>query len=116
MDLSVVIPCLIESDTLSICIVTAYITINELGLDGEIIVSDNGSTDWSQEIAKELGAKVFDAHVKDYGAAVNNGIKNSKGKFIMIADGDDSYNFEDIPNFYNKITEGFYLVQGCRLP
>ena len=116
MDLSVVIPCLNESETLSICIEKANKKINELGIDGEIIVSDNGSTDGSQEIAKELGAKVFDVPVKGYGAAVNNGIKNSKGKFIMIADGDDSYNFEDIPIFYNKITEGYDLVQGCRLP
>ncbi len=116
MDLSVVIPCLNESETLKICIEKAKKKISELGIKGEIIISDNGSTDGSQKIAKELGAKVFDASIKGYGAAVNNGIKNSIGKYILIADGDDSYNFEDIPIFYNKINEGFDLVQGCRMP
>ena len=116
MDLSVVIPCLNESETLKICIEKAKKKISELGIKGEIIISDNGSTDGSQKIAKELGAKVFDASIKGYGAAVNNGIKNSIGKYILIADGDDSYNFEDISIFYNKINEGFDLVQGCRMP
>ena len=116
MDLSVVIPCLNESETLKICIQKAKNKINELGIKGEIIISDNGSTDGSQEIAKDLGAKIFNASIKGYGAAVNNGIKNSVGKYILIADGDDSYNFDDLPIFYNKIKEGYDLVQGCRLP
>lgn len=116
MELSIVIPCLNESETLKVCIEKAKKKINELGIDGEIIVSDNGSTDGSQQLAKNLGAKVFNAPIKGYGAAVSNGIKNSKGKFILIADGDDSYNFEDIPLFYKKIIEGYDLVQGCRLP
>lgn len=116
MDLSVVIPCLNESETLKICIQKAKNKINELGIKGEIIISDNGSTDGSQEIAINLGAKVFHASIKGYGAAVSNGIKNSTGKYILIVDGDDSYNFSDLPNFYNKIKEGYDLVQGCRLP
>ena len=116
MNLSVVIPCLNEADTLAVCIKKANEQINNLKIDGEVIVSDNGSTDGSQDIARSLGAKVFPCKDKGYGNAVINGIKNAKGKFVLIADGDDSYDFTDIPQFYNKINEGYDLVQGCRLP
>jgi glycosyltransferase involved in cell wall biosynthesis len=116
MDLSVVIPCLNESETLAICIEKAKKQINKLKLNAEIIISDNGSTDGSQEIAINLGATVSSCNIKGYGSAVINGIKNSKGKFILIADGDDSYNFNDLPKFYEKINQGYDLVQGCRMP
>lgn len=116
MDLSVVIPCLNESETLGKCIGKAKNQIQKLKLKGEIIISDNGSTDGSQKIAKLLGAKVFNCKIKGYGSAVINGIKKSRGKFIIIADADDSYNLNDIPKFYKKIQNGFDLVQGCRLP
>ena len=116
MDLSVVIPCLNESETLAICIEKAKKQINKLKLNAEIIISDNGSTDRSQEIAISMGAKVIPCKIKGYGSAVINGIKNSKGKFILIADGDDSYNFNDLPKFYEEINQGYDLVQGCRMP
>ena len=116
MNLSVVIPCLNEADTLATCIKKANEQIDYLKIDAEVIVSDNGSTDGSQDIAQKLGAKVFPCKEKGYGNAVINGIKNAKGKFILIADGDDSYDFNDIPRFYNKINEGYDLIQGCRLP
>ena len=103
MDISVVIPCLNESETLRICIDKAKKQIEKLGIKGEIIISDNGSTDGSQNLAKQMGAKVIHTEVKGYGSAVRNGIKNSDGKFILIADGDDSYNFDDLPKFYNEI-------------
>ena len=116
MDLSVVIPCLNESETLAICIEKAKKQIEKLNLNAEIIISDNGSTDGSQAIAIKNGAKVSPCEIKGYGSAVINGIKNSKGKFILIADGDDSYNFNDLPKFYGKINQGYDLVQGCRMP
>ncbi len=116
MDISVVIPCLNESETLRICIDKAKKQIEKLGIKGEIIISDNGSTDGSQNLAKQMGAKVIHTEVKGYGSAVRNGIKNSDGKFILIADGDDSYNFDDLPKFYNEINKGYDLIQGCRLP
>lgn len=116
MDLSIVIPCLNESETLGICLKKINKQIENLKLNAEVIVSDNGSTDGSQEIAKNMGAKVFSCKEKGYGNAVINGIDNSKGEYILIADGDDSYDFNDIPKFYNKIKEGYDLIQGCRLP
>lgn len=116
MELSVVIPCLNESETIEICIKKALKEIKKLNIKAEIILSDNGSTDSSTQIAKKLGAKIIVSKDKGYGVAVQNGIKFSKGKYILIADADDSYNFEDIGIFYYKIKEGYDLVQGCRLP
>ncbi len=116
MDISVVIPCLNEADTLGTCIKKAKDQIIKLNLNGEIVVSDNGSSDGSKEIALEMGAKIFNCEKKGYGSAVINGIKNSKGKYILIADADDSYDFNELPKFYNKIIEGYDLVQGCRMP
>ena len=116
MELSIVIPCLNESETIGICIEKVKREIKKLNIDAEIIVSDNGSTDRSEEIAKKLNATVISCKEKGYGSAVINGIVNSKGKYILIADADDSYNFEDLPIFYNKIKEGYDLVQGCRMP
>lgn len=116
MELSVVIPCLNESETIGICIEKAKKEIKKLNIHAEIIISDNGSTDGSIEISKKLNTNVISCKEKGYGAAVINGIVNSKGKYILIADADDSYNFEDLPIFYNKIKEGYDLVQGCRMP
>jgi glycosyltransferase involved in cell wall biosynthesis len=116
MELSVVIPCLNESETIGNCIKKAKKEINKLNISAEIIVSDNGSTDESIQISEKLGAKVFKCLEIGYGSAVINGIKNSQGKYILIGDADDSYNFEDLPIFYNKIKQGYDLVQGCRMP
>ncbi len=116
MDLSVVIPCLNEVETISKCIKKAKKEIEKLDIDAEIIVSDNGSNDGSIELSKSLGAKVIHVMEKGYGVAVYNGIKSSQGKYIIIADADDSYNFEDLTIFYKKILEGYDIVQGCRMP
>ena len=116
MDLSVVIPCLNESETLAICIKKAKNQIDKLNINAEIIVSDNGSSDGSQEIALNLGVKVSNCVKKGYGCAIINGINDSKGDYILIADADDSYDFNDLPKFYNEIKKGYNLVQGCRMP
>ena len=116
MELSVVIPCLNESETIGTCIKKVSKEINKLNISAEIIVSDNGSTDGSVQISESLGAKVFFCLEKGYGSAVINGIKNSQGKYILIGDADDSYNFEDLPIFYNKIKKGYDIIQGCRMP
>ena len=116
MDLSVVIPCLNESETLEISIKKANDQINKLKINAEIIISDNGSSDGSQSIAKKMGAKVYECKNKGYGNAVINGINNSKGKYIIIGDADNSYDFNDLPKFYNKINQGFDIIQGCRMP
>lgn len=116
MEISVVLPCLNESETLGICIKKAKNQIKSLGVKGEIIIADNGSSDGSIEIAKKLGAKIVNVKNKGYGNVLRAGIKNAKGKYILIADSDDSYNLNDLPKFYKKINKGFDIVQGCRLP
>jgi len=116
MDLSVVIPCLNESETLQICINKIKKQLSENDINGEIIVADNGSTDGSIEIAKKNNVKIINVQPKGYGNALRNGINNANGKYIFVADADNSYDFNEIKRFYNKIIEGYDLVQGCRLP
>jgi len=110
------LPCLNESETLSICIKKAKNQIKTLKIKGEILIADNGSTDGSIKLAKKLGARVIHVKNKGYGHALRAGIKNAKGKYILIADSDDSYNLNDLPKFYKKIKKGYDIVQGCRLP
>ncbi len=116
IELSVVMPCLNEADTLATCIEKAQRALAKAGIDGEVIVADNGSTDGSIEIAKRLGARVVNVAEKGYGAALMGGIEASLGKFVIMGDADDSYDFLEIPKFVDKLREGHALVQGCRLP
>jgi len=115
-ELSVVIPCLNEADTLAICIEKAQRVLKEHGIDGEIILADNGSSDGSQAIATRMGACVVSVEARGYGNALMGGIARARGKFVIMADADDSYDFLEIPRFLEKLREGFELVQGCRLP
>ena len=114
-ELSVVIPCLNEEDTLKICLDKIKKVYLDNHLNGEIIVVDNGSTDKTAYIAQQNGAKLITENIKGYGAALRRGIKEAKGKYILMGDADDSYDFLDIMKFLNKIKEGYDLVQGCRL-
>lgn len=116
VELSVVMPCLNEADTLHVCIEKAQKAIAENHISAEIIIADNGSTDGSPEIARRLNASVVSVREKGYGSALMGGIAASKGKFIIMGDADDSYDFLDIPKFVEKLRDGFDLVQGCRLP
>ena len=116
VELSVVMPCLNESDTVGICVEKAIRAMTENGIEGEVIVADNGSTDDSRQIAASLGARVIDVAEKGYGAALMGGIRASRGKYIIMGDCDDSYDFLEIPAFVRKLREGYDLVQGCRLP
>ena len=109
-------PCLNESDTVGICVEKAIRAMTENGFDGEVIVADNGSTDDSKQLAASLGARVIDVAEKGYGAALMGGIHASRGKYIIMGDCDDSYDFLEIPAFVRKLREGYDLVQGCRLP
>jgi glycosyltransferase involved in cell wall biosynthesis len=115
-ELSVVIPCLNEADTVGTCVAKAVRIMKERGIAGEVVVSDNGSTDGSIEIAQKEGARVVHASRKGYGSALMNGFSLAHGKFLIMADADDSYDFLDIPKFLEKLREGYELVQGCRLP
>ena len=116
IELSVVIPCLNEADTLEACIRKAQQALREHDIPGEVIVADNGSVDASRDIASRLGARVIDVPSRGYGAALMGGIAAAKGRFVVMGDADDSYDFREIPGFVHKLRQGFELVQGCRLP
>ena len=116
LELSVVMPCLNEADTLAICIQKAQRAMKENGIRGEVVVADNGSTDGSQQIGSSLGARVIDVSAKGYGNALMGGISAARGKFVIMGDADDSYDFLEVPKFVGKLREGYELVQGCRLP
>jgi glycosyltransferase involved in cell wall biosynthesis len=116
VELSVVIPCLNEADTLADCIDRAWRGLRAAGCDGEVIVADNGSTDDSPRIASGLGARVVAVEAKGYGSALMGGIAAARGRFIVMGDADGSYDFLEIPKFLDRLREGYDLVQGCRLP
>src|SRR4051794_11481485 len=114
-EISVVLPCLNEADTLGTCIAKAQTAFAEHGLDGEVVVADNGSTDGSIEIAESMGARVVHVETKGYGAALTGGIRAAAGTYVIMADADDSYDLLELPKFVEKLREGYDLVQGCRL-
>jgi glycosyltransferase involved in cell wall biosynthesis len=115
-EVSVVIPCLNEADTLATCIEKASAAFRAGGVSGEVIVADNGSTDASREIAERHGARVVRVEARGYGNALMDGIAAARGAFIVMGDADDSYDFREVPAFVAKLREGYDLVQGCRLP
>ena len=114
--LSIVMPCLNEAETLARCIEKARSGIEKSGLPGEVLIADNGSTDGSIEIAEGLGARVVRISEKGYGSALRGGIEAALGKWIIMGDADDSYDFSNITGFIVKLQAGFDLVMGCRLP
>src|SRR6267378_6287204 len=116
IEVSVVIPCLNEEDTLARCIEKARRALREHNIAGEIVVADNGSTDSSRAIAEREQARVVTIKEPGYGSALMGGIAAASGRFIIIGDADDSYDFLEIPKIVKKLREGFGLVQGCRLP
>ena len=116
IELAVVLPCLNEADTLATCIEKAQRALSECHIAGEIIVADNGSTDGSQGIAAQMGARVVQVEEKGYGNALMGGIAAACGKFIIMGDADDSYDFLEIPKVVENLSEGYELVQRCRLP
>ncbi|MDY6950997.1 MAG: glycosyltransferase family 2 protein [Thermodesulfobacteriota bacterium] len=109
-------PCLNEADTLQACIQKALSSIKALGIAGEVVVADNGSTDGSVQIAEAAGARVVHVAQRGYGSALMGGIEVARGKYVVMGDADDSYDFLEIPKFFERLNEGYDLVQGCRLP
>lgn len=116
IELSVVMPCLDEAETLPGCIDAAKKGIADAGVRGEIVIADNGSTDGSPEIAERCGARVVHIQHRGYGSALRGGIGAARGKFVIMGDADSSYDFTEIPKFVTRLREGFDLVMGCRLP
>lgn len=115
-EVSIVMPCLNEADTLEACILKAQQGLRDCGVRGEVVVADNGSTDGSREIATRLGARLVPVPERGYGCALMAGIEAAEGAFIIMGDADDSYDFREAPRFVARWREGAELVQGCRLP
>ena len=114
VELSVVMPCLDEAETVGTCIDKAAGFMREHDISGEVIVADNGSGDGSQQIAESHGARVVDVEAKGYGSASKGGIKAARGKYIIMGDADDSYDFTALMPFVEKLREGYDLVVGNR--
>ncbi len=116
LELTILMPCLNEAETLAVCIRKAQAGLAKAGVRGEVLIADNGSTDGSIEIAEGLGARVERVREKGYGNALRGGIHAARGKWILMGDSDDSYDFSDVSGFVVKLREGHELVMGCRLP
>ncbi len=116
LEVTVLMPCLNEAETLASCIGKAQEAIRAHGLRAEVLVADNGSTDGSPAIAERCGARVVHVPQRGYGAALRGGIEAARGEFIIMGDADDSYDFRAILPFVEKLREGCDLVMGCRLP
>lgn len=113
-EVSVVMPCLNEARTLAICIDKAYDSFRRLGIHGEVIVADNGSTDGSQEVAARHGARVVHQPIKGYGAALTAGLDTARGGFLIMGDSDDSYDWSEIEPFILRLRAGCDVVMGNR--
>jgi len=114
IELSVVMPCLNEAETLETCIRKAQQTMQESGIRGEVVVADNGSNDGSVEIGERLGARVVHVAAKGYGSALMGGIAAAAGRYIVMGDADASYDFGHIPRFLEELRKGADLVMGNR--
>ena len=114
LDVSIVMPCLNEALTLERCIDQAMEALRVHGLNGEVIISDNGSTDGSQEIALRKGARLINATKRGYGFALQEGIGQARGRYVMMGDADCSYDFGHVNRFVSKLDEGYDLVMGNR--
>jgi glycosyltransferase involved in cell wall biosynthesis len=115
-EVSIVMPCLNEAETLASCIQKARLGLHRAGVTGEIVVADNGSTDGSPELSRKHGARLVPVPEKGYGSALRGGIEAANGQWIIVGDADDSYDFSHIEGFVQKLREGYELVMGCRLP
>lgn len=111
---SIVMPCLNEAETLAFCVTKAQNFLRTNRIAGEIVVADNGSTDGSPRIAKKLGARVVHVKEKGYGSALRGGFESAEGKYIIMGDADDSYDFSDLKKFVEALDEGYDLVMGNR--
>jgi glycosyltransferase involved in cell wall biosynthesis len=114
MELSIVMPCLNEAKTIVTCINKALSFLDKQGVEGEVVIADNGSTDGSQSLAEGAGARVVNVPQKGYGSALMGGIMAAKGQYIIMGDADDSYDFVNLMAYVEKLREGYDLVMGNR--
>lgn len=114
VELTILMPCLNEAETLEVCIRKALGYLERAGISGEVLIADNGSTDGSQDIARSLGARVVDIADKGYGNALIGGIAAARGEFVIMGDADDSYDFGALDQFVERLRAGDELVMGNR--
>ena len=114
LEVSIVMPCLNEARTVGVCVAKAKAALERLGVNGEVVVADNGSVDGSQDIAIENGARVVNATRRGYGSALQAGIESARGAFIIMGDADDSYDFTNLEPFIQRLRQGDELVMGNR--
>jgi len=116
IEISVVMPCLNEAETLEGCIREALNALEKNGAKGEVVVADNGSSDGSPDIAEKAGARIVNVSQKGYGNALRKGIEAARGTFVLMGDADGSYDFGELPRFLEQLRQGDDLVMGCRFP
>jgi len=114
LELTILMPCLNEAETLAVCIGKARDYLARSGVAGEVVIADNGSTDGSQAIAEANGARVVNVEQRGYGAALAGGIAAARGRFVIMGDADDSYDFASLDNFVRELRDGADLVMGNR--
>src|SRR5215469_14556584 len=114
LELTILMPCLDEAETVATCVRKARGFLERAGIDGEVLVADNGSTDGSQELARNAGARVVRIAEKGYGSALLGGIRAAHGKFVIMGDADDSYDFSQLDAFVDSLRAGNALVMGHR--
>jgi glycosyltransferase involved in cell wall biosynthesis len=107
-------PCLDEAETVATCVAKARAFLAREGVDGEVVIADNGSTDGSQRLAREAGARVVDVPTRGYGAALLGGIAAARGRFVIMGDADDSYDFGRLDGYVDRLRAGDKLVMGNR--
>jgi glycosyltransferase involved in cell wall biosynthesis len=116
VDVTILMPCLNEAETLLGCIKEARAALRKSGCQGEILIADNGSTDESAQIATTAGARVVAVPERGYGSALIAGIRAARGRFVLMGDADGSYDFGELPRFLESLRAGADLVMGCRFP
>jgi len=114
IELTILMPCLNEAETIAVCVTKALAFLAGYGISGEVLIADNGSTDGSQAIAANLGARVIAVADKGYGAALRGGIARARGRYIIMGDADDSYDFSALEAFVDRLRAGVDLVMGNR--
>jgi len=114
MELTILMPCLNEAETIETCIRKARAYIESRHLDAEVVVADNGSTDGSPALAERCGARVVAVQSRGYGAALRHGIESARGRFVIMGDADDSYDFSALDPFMTQLRAGYELVMGNR--
>src|SRR5713101_4417974 len=113
-ELSIVMPCLNEAETIAICVLRATRYLADRGIAGEVVIADNGSTDGSQQIAERLGARVVAVTERGYGSAIIGGVTAARGRYVIMGDADDSYDFSALDPFVERLRAGDELVMGNR--